>query len=64
MVDAIDAWVDVIFFAVAMQPLRRRPLRSLNFADVKAGLALFPGYFRGDVKFPGRRGFWPRDFVT
>ena len=24
-----------------------------NFADVKAGLALFPGYFRGDVKFPG-----------
>ena len=30
MVDAINAWVDVIFFAVAMQLLQRRPLRSLN----------------------------------
>ena len=35
MVDAIDAWVDVIFFAVAIQPLRRRPLRSLNLSPTQ-----------------------------
>ena len=40
MVDAIDAWVDVIFFAVATQPLRRRPLRSLNFVAAAQGSAL------------------------
>ena len=61
MVDAIDAWVDVIFFAVAIQPLRRRPLRSLNFPPSNfssAGAVAEEAVIFAGLKIPGHFA-WP-----